>query len=85
MAITDAVAIGALSALAENGVRVPDDVAVVGFDDAPAAASALPALTTGTHPVERIAAGAVRALLTGDAAADRPVVHPSALIRRGSA
>ncbi|WP_446214041.1 LacI family DNA-binding transcriptional regulator [Micromonospora sp. IBSANI012] len=85
VAITDAVAIGALRALAEDGVRVPDDVAVIGFDDAPAAASALPALTTGTHPVERIAAGAVRALLTGDAAADRPVVHPSTLVRRGSA
>ncbi|MEH1096048.1 LacI family DNA-binding transcriptional regulator [Micromonospora sp. CPCC 205739] len=85
VAISDAVAIGALRALAEDGVRVPDDVAVIGFDDAPLAAATRPALTTGTHPVEAIAAGAVRALLTGDADADRPVVHPSVLVRRRSA
>ncbi|MGK5441094.1 LacI family DNA-binding transcriptional regulator [Micromonospora sp. URMC 105] len=85
VAITDAVAIGALRALADDGVRVPDDVAVIGFDDGPLAAAARPALTTGTHPVEAIAAGAVRALLTGSADADRPVVHPSVLVRRRSA
>jgi DNA-binding LacI/PurR family transcriptional regulator len=43
---SDLIAIGALRALAEAGLRVPEDVAVVGFDDIPAASLANPPLTT---------------------------------------
>jgi LacI family transcriptional regulator len=42
----DSMAIGALSALAESGVRVPEDVALVGFDDIPIARYVAPPLTT---------------------------------------
>jgi len=42
----DHMAIGLLSALRERGLRVPDDVSVVGFDDVPEATYLLPALTT---------------------------------------
>ncbi|MEP9402281.1 LacI family DNA-binding transcriptional regulator [Sphingomonas silueang] len=45
-AASDMIALGALRALAEAGRRVPDDVAVVGFDDIPAASLAQPPLTT---------------------------------------
>lgn len=45
-AAADIVAIGAMRALRETGRRVPDDIAVVGFDDIPAAALADPPLTT---------------------------------------
>ncbi|MDG4797617.1 LacI family DNA-binding transcriptional regulator [Micromonospora sp. WMMD1082] len=85
VAITDVTALGALRELADSGRRVPDDVAVVGFDDVPLAALGRPALTTGTHPVERIAAGALRCLLDGTAAAEAEVVHPSTLVPRQSA
>ncbi|SCG74509.1 LacI family DNA-binding transcriptional regulator [Micromonospora coxensis] len=84
VAITDAVAIGALRVLADEGVRVPDDVAVTGFDDIPLAALGRPALTTATHPVERIAAGAVRTLMAGADPGDR-VLHRSVPVRRESA
>jgi len=43
---SDLIAIGALRALREHGLRIPQDVAVTGFDDIPLAASVSPALTT---------------------------------------
>ncbi|QGP80390.1 LacI family DNA-binding transcriptional regulator [Sphingobium sp. CAP-1] len=45
-AASDLIAIGALRALAEAGMSVPDDVAIVGFDDIPAASLTNPPLTT---------------------------------------
>ena len=45
-AASDLIAIGAMKALGEHGLRVPDDVAVAGFDDIPMASFATPALST---------------------------------------
>jgi DNA-binding LacI/PurR family transcriptional regulator len=45
-AVTDLIAIGAMRALRDAGLRVPDDVGVVGFDDMPLAAHVTPSLTT---------------------------------------
>lgn len=45
-AVTDLIAIGAMRALADNGISVPEEVSVVGFDDMPLAAHVSPALTT---------------------------------------
>lgn len=66
-AVCDATALGVLAALRERGVQVPGDVAVAGFDDVALAGHSGPALTTATHPVERIAAAAARAALSGAA------------------
>ncbi|MFE9689323.1 LacI family DNA-binding transcriptional regulator [Micromonospora sp. NPDC005806] len=83
-AASDATALGAIAALRGRGIGVPRDVAVAGFDDIPYAAVSSPALTTATHPVARIAAAAVTAVLEG-----RPVppvtAFPSALVARESA
>ncbi|MEU8265241.1 LacI family DNA-binding transcriptional regulator [Micromonospora sp. NPDC048999] len=59
----DLMAQGALVALHEAGRRVPDQVAVVGFDDSSAAQAAQPPLTTVRHPLEDMAAEATRMLL----------------------
>ncbi|MFI6599948.1 LacI family DNA-binding transcriptional regulator [Nonomuraea sp. NPDC050536] len=82
----DLMAIGALQSLRQAGRRVPDDVAVVGFDDIEAARFTEPALTTVRHPIPEQAAAMVRLLL--DLLAGRPgtpIILPTELITRESA
>ncbi|NUQ19824.1 MAG: LacI family DNA-binding transcriptional regulator [Gemmatimonadaceae bacterium] len=62
-AANDSMAIGAISALREAGVRVPEDVAVVGFDDIPIARYILPALSTVRVDIAKLGARAVKVLL----------------------
>jgi LacI family transcriptional regulator len=47
---SDLMARGAMTVLAQRGLRVPDDVAIVGFDDSPVATSVTPQLTTMRQP-----------------------------------
>jgi DNA-binding LacI/PurR family transcriptional regulator len=61
---SDAMAVGLVRALAERGLRVPDDVSVVGFDDNPVAARMSPALTT-VRQDHRAKGRAAAAALTG--------------------
>ncbi len=82
---SDTVAMMAIRALAERGLRVPDDVAVTGFDDVPLAAHTTPPLTTVRQDVTRGAALIVELLmrkLAGEAV--DPVVLPPTLVVRGS-
>jgi len=62
-AANDRMAAGAISTLVAAGRRVPEDVAVGGFDDSPAASAASPAITTMRQPFERIAREMTRLLL----------------------
>jgi LacI family transcriptional regulator len=59
----DQMAIGALHALHEMGIRVPGDIAIVGFDDIPAAAHAWPPLTTVRQPMQEVGRLAARRLI----------------------
>jgi DNA-binding LacI/PurR family transcriptional regulator len=59
---TDSMAIGALSVLWKRGIRVPDDVAVAGFDDIADGQYAVPSLTTVSFDKRRIATEALRLL-----------------------
>ncbi|CAJ1583863.1 LacI family DNA-binding transcriptional regulator [[Mycobacterium] wendilense] len=67
-AVTDVMAIGAIAAWRELGLRVPDDVCVAGFDDIPTLRDHTPSLTTVALPLEQIGARAVELAL--DSAAD---------------
>jgi LacI family transcriptional regulator len=60
---SDTMAFGALRALRDAGLCVPDDIAVVGFDDLPTSALADPPLTTIRQPIRRIGAQAVETLI----------------------
>ena len=53
LAMSDQLAFGALAFAAEAGLRVPDDLSIVGFDDVPSAARSTPALTTVHQPAVR--------------------------------
>ena len=82
----DVMAAGALDVLRERGIRVPEDVAVAGFDDAPIATRVEPALTTMRQPFDRIAQEMVRMLL--DVIDGQPagrMTLPTELVRRESA
>lgn len=60
---SDAMAFGAMRAIGEAGLRVPEHVALVGFDDVPAAAYSSPPLSTVHQPCVELGAAAVRALV----------------------
>lgn len=64
-AANDEMAVGALAAAAKNGLSVPRDLSVVGFDDTPAAEAAWPRLTTIRQPTAEMAEAAVEMLIDG--------------------
>ena len=64
-AANDSMAIGALSALRESGIRVPQDMAVAGFDDIPLARYMDPPLSSVKVPISNLGARAVEILLHG--------------------
>jgi DNA-binding LacI/PurR family transcriptional regulator len=70
-AASDQMAIGVMAALAAAGRRVPDDVAVIGFDDVPISRHVTPSLTTVHQPIQEMGAAMVH-LLT-DLIDGRPV------------
>ncbi len=59
----DNIAIGAMRAARERGLRVPDDLSVVGFDDVSPATVVTPALTTVRQPLAGMGRAAVRLLV----------------------
>jgi LacI family transcriptional regulator len=69
----DAMAIGALGAIAGAGLRVPQDVSVTGYDDLPQTPYTVPPLTTVAQPVGDLATAAVERLL---ARIERPQEAP---------
>lgn len=85
---SDLMASGALAVLAERGVRVPDDVAVVGFDDSPVATRTAVPLTTVAQPSEeqgRTMAELLIRLISGDDDVPKQTILPTRLVVRESA
>jgi LacI family transcriptional regulator len=83
---SDVVALGAIGALREVGLRVPEDVSVVGFDDVPLVAYFDPPLTTIRVPAFELGQAAGRAVLERIAAPVMPsrTLLPTELIVRAS-
>jgi len=85
---SDLMALGALAVLAERGLRVPGDVAVVGFDDSVAAQEARPELTTVRQPVEEMGRALTSTLLERIADPLAPITariyRPSLVVRESA-
>jgi DNA-binding LacI/PurR family transcriptional regulator len=86
-AASDLTALGAMQVLAERGRSVPDEIAVVGFDDVREAALASPPLSTVRQPIEDLGRTMARVLLDriGGLSADRGTVLPIEFVARASA
>ncbi|MFC5264944.1 LacI family DNA-binding transcriptional regulator [Kribbella qitaiheensis] len=87
LGLNDTLALGAIRVLAKHGIRIPDDVAVVGFDDIDEAQYSTPTLTTVDPGRAQIATTAVELLvdrMNGDDSDHREIVAPYELHRRES-
>ncbi len=86
-ASSDLMALGALRSATEAGLKIPDDLAIIGFDDLPPATVAFPPLTTVRQPVHRLGMTAVEMLIdilnTGNDL-PRRVILPTELVIRAS-
>ena len=87
-AASDQMAVGALRALREAGIKVPEEVAVVGFDDHPFAAHTEPSLTTIRQPIQRLGSMAAETMIDilehPDEAYARHLILPVQLVIRES-
>ncbi|KPN18688.1 MULTISPECIES: LacI family DNA-binding transcriptional regulator [Arthrobacter] len=86
-AANDQMAAGAHAVLREHGLRIPEDIAVVGFDDDQFATGVSPALTTVHHPIAELGEKMARMLveLIEGRAAERVCRLPTSLVVRESA
>jgi LacI family transcriptional regulator len=83
-AANDAMAIGALSAFREAGLRIPEDLALVGFDDIPIARFLTPPLTTVKVPIAELGRKGFELLANGDGARLTAKLTTSLVVRRSS-
>jgi LacI family transcriptional regulator len=84
---SDTMAMGALQAIRGAGLTVPDDIALVSFDDLPQATMVDPPLTTVRQPIQRMGTLAVEMLIDGlenGAEPPRRTVLPTEFVIRGS-
>jgi DNA-binding LacI/PurR family transcriptional regulator len=86
-AASDTMAAGALDAILASGRRVPEDVALVGYDDSPIASATRPPLTSVRQPIEEMGREMARLLIDAidrRSPAARRVVLETQLVRRAS-
>lgn len=81
---TDRMAMGFLKYSYEHDIRIPDDIAVIGFDDDPAGVYSCPALSSVAHPIEEMSTKIVE-LTKNEVNRSEKILLPTRFIRRESA
>lgn len=89
MCVSDLVALGAMRCLRKHGIKVPDDIAIVGYDDVPFASELATALTTVRQPTYQLGHAAGGLLLAdadggGQAPHQQVVFQPELVIRESA-
>jgi LacI family transcriptional regulator len=87
-AANDSMAMGCMTAVREKGLRIPEDISIIGFDDIPMAGAIQPGLTTLRQPVAAMAQAAVQELMRriqNQPGRRQRIEFPSEFIIRGSA
>lgn len=88
-ASNDVMAFGAMEAARERGLRIPEDVSIIGFDDTPQAASVHPGLTTVRQPLEEMGKMAASMLFSyledATLSTERTLLPTQLIIRQSSA
>jgi len=84
LAVSDIMALGAMRAARRNGLRVPEELAVIGFDDIPLATASHPTLSTVHQPIREKGRVATRLLLRelDDSGPREQIVLPTELVLR---
>ena len=88
MCANDTMAISALKEVSRKGLRIPEDISIIGFDDIVMASQITPALTTVSVPVEEIAKKAIDILRAAMSSKDQQYQHaalPCQLVVRETA
>jgi len=90
VAASDVLALGLNRAAFDRGLRVPDDLSIVGFDDIPQTAASVPGLTTVRMPIPEMVEAGLKIGVggdrwSGDGRAPRVVFQPSLVVRQSTA
>ena len=83
----DAMALGAIRRFSKEGIKIPQDISIIGFDDIEVASQIVPALTTIAAPVEGIAKHSfmiLKDLIDGKPIEHQHIALPAKLIKRDS-
>jgi LacI family transcriptional regulator len=86
-ASNDVMAFGVMEAVRDRGLRIPEDISIIGFDNIPQAVQVSPQLTTVQQPLAEMGREAARQLLELIQEPDRPYAHvelPTQLMVRAS-
>lgn len=85
--VNDYTAIGAIKAIIEHGLRIPEDISIIGFDDTPLADAVIPELTTvsqQTHQLGKQAVELLNQLISKEAVRKRTVLKPELVVRKST-
>lgn len=85
LAMSDRVALAAIGWLTQHGLRVPEDISVVGFDGIPESEASNPPLTTIAQPIVEIGRRAVQAILRHDGSPRHQTVGVELVVRASTA